>query len=81
MEMIYIIIIALVLLYLLSSKEGYETTLYMPVNIGYEGGVPSYSSISNTGKIDWLNVSDLDYGKLVSKLQGKSESVRIRNLV
>ncbi len=78
MEIIYVIIIALVLLYLLSSKEGYETTLYMPVNIGYEGGVPSYSSISN--KVDWLNVSDLDYGKIVSKLQGKSDAVRIRNL-
>ena len=78
METMYIIIIALVLLYFLTSKEGYETVLYMPLDIGYEGGVPGYSSISNN--IDWLNVNDLEYSKLVTKLQGKKDAVRIKNL-
>jgi len=73
MEIIYVIIIALIALYLLNHKEGYSTVL----NISTEQ--PSYSSPNST--LDWLSVSDLDYGRLVSTLQGKKEAVRIRNLV
>ena len=72
MEMIYVIIIALIVLYLLNRKEGYSTVL----NISTEQ--PSYSSPNST--LDWLNVSDLDYGRLVTTLQGKRDAVRIRNL-
>jgi hypothetical protein len=70
METIYVIIIALVALYLLRSKEGYSE---------YATIIPSYSSPNSD--LDWLNVSDLEYGKLVTQLQGKKDAVRIRNLV
>ena len=73
--MIYVIIIALIALYLLNNKEGYSAVL----NISSYSNEPSYSS-PNSG-LDWLNVSDLEYGKLVSNLQGKKDAVRIRNLV
>jgi len=71
------IIIALVLLSILNSKEGYAE--YITLDLGKNGGVPSYSSPE--GMIDWLNVSDLEYGKIVSKLQGKNQAVTIRNLL
>ena len=74
MEMIYVIIIALALLYLLNRKEGFET----PLNIS-SVNEPSYSSPNST--LDWLSVSDLDYGRLVTTLQGKRDAVSIRNLV
>jgi hypothetical protein len=73
MEMIYVIIIALALIYLLNRKEGFETSLNI-ANIEQ-----SYSSPNST--LDWLSVSDLDYGRLVTTLQGKKDAVRIRNLV
>ncbi len=73
MEIIYVIIIALIAFYLLNRKEGYSKVL----NISTEQ--PSYSSPNST--LDWLSVSDLDYGRLVSTLQGKKEAVTIRNLV
>ena len=73
MEIIYVIIIALIVLYLLNRKEGYSTVL----NISTEQ--PSYSSPNST--LDWLSVSDLDYGRLVTTLQGKRDAVAIRNLV
>jgi hypothetical protein len=81
METIYLIIIALVILYLLNkpSQEGYFEASYNTVNIGSQGGIPNYSSPE--GMINWLNVSDLEYGKLVSKLQGKDQAVTIRNLI
>jgi hypothetical protein len=72
MEMIYVIIIALIVLYLLNRKEGYSTVLSVRTE------QPSYSSPNST--LDWLNVSDLDYGRLVTTLQGKRDAVRIRNL-
>ena len=77
MEILYVIIIALVLLTVLNSKERYAE--YTTLDVGKNGGVPSYSSPE--GMIDWLNVSDLEYGKLVSKLQGKNQAVTIRNLL
>ena len=73
MEMIYVIIIALALLYLLNRKEGFET----PLDIS--NVQTSYSSPNST--LDWLSVSDLDYGRLVTTLQGKRDAVSIRNLV
>lgn len=77
MEILYMIIIVLVLLRVLSSKEGYDTPLNISTSVGqYE---PSYSSPE--GMIDWINVDDLEYGKFVSKLQGKNEAVTIRNLL
>ncbi len=76
--MLYLVIIVLVLLYLLSNeKEGFVE--YTSLDIGTNGGVPTYSSPNAV--IDWLNMSDLDYSKAVSKLQGKNQSVTIRNLV
>ena len=77
MEILYVIIIALVLLSIFNSKEGYAE--YTTLDLGKNGGVPSYSSPE--GMIDWLNVSDLEYSKLVSKLQGKNQAVTIRNLL
>ena len=77
MKILYMIIIALVLLSVLNSKEGYAE--YTTLDLGRHGGIPSYSSPE--GMIDWLNVSDLEYGKLVSKLQGKNQAVTIRNLL
>ena len=77
MKILYMIIIALVLLSVLNSKEGYAE--YITLDLGNNGGIPSYSSPE--GMIDWLNVSDLEYGKIVSKLQGKDQAVTIRNLL
>ena len=70
METIHLVIIALIFYLLLSNKEEYE-------NVVME--TSSYSSPLSS--IDWLNVSDLDYGKLITTLQGKKDAVRIRNLV
>lgn len=75
--MLYVIIIVLVLLYILGNKEGFDMHINNMSTIGkYE---PTYSS--REGMVDWLNVSDLEYSKIVSKLQGKNEAVTIRNLV
>ena len=77
--MLYLVIIALILFYLYNGKkEGYESG-YMSLNTKSDIGVPSYSSPDS--KIDWLKIDDLQYGKLVPKLQGKDRSVSIRNLV
>ncbi len=74
--MLYLVIIVLVLLYLLTNeKEGFVE--YTSLDIGTNG--PTYSSPNAV--IDWLGMSDLDYSKAVSKLQGKNQSVTIRNLV
>jgi hypothetical protein len=76
--MLYLVIIVLVLLYLITNeKEGFVE--YTSLNIGTNGGVPTYSSPNAV--INWLGMSDLEYSKAVTKLQGKDQSVTIRNLV